>query len=136
MPSPTELVQQLEAHKGFRLSAVYVWGTAPFRPDDEVYELVRAEALGERLDLVLKESGRSTAPEVILSVDNPGKLKVRDQDLRISSATKVSFAGVFEATLTGDTYRITRDGKPGDEFQRKDQPAVRLSAAISLDASK
>ena len=38
------------------MSAAYVFGTAPFRPDDEVYELVSAEAAADHLTLIIREA--------------------------------------------------------------------------------
>ena len=61
----------------------------------------------------------------------PGKLEGDADELRISSASKVSFGGFFEAVMISGHYRITRDGKLGDEFLKGSDAALRLVAAPS-----
>ncbi len=73
MPTkPGELVVALQAHHGFRFSSAFVWGTAPFRPDDEVYTLVSARAAGERLELQVKDGAGEA---LTVSLDAPTNLK-------------------------------------------------------------
>jgi hypothetical protein len=131
MPTTEELAKQFAPHVGFRFSAAYLWGSAPFRPDDEVYKIVRiTAAAADRLDIVIVADG-STAPEITLSVWNPGKLKSGADDVRISAASKVSFGPDYEAVLNGDKFQVNRDGRRGDEFPKKDLPALRLVVAPS-----
>lgn len=129
MSTPQELVAQFEQYKGYRFSAAYIWGTAPFRPDDDVYALVRAQVHGDKLELIVTDGGAKPGPEQTIAITAPGKLKAGADSIRLTSATKVEFCGFFEATANGDKFRVSRDGKPGDEFPRKDEPALRLVAA-------
>ncbi len=131
MPTTEEIAKQFATHVGFRFSAAYLFGAAPFRPDDEVYRIVRiTAAAADRLDIVIIVDG-SNGPEITLSVWNPGKLKSGADDLRITSASKVSFGPAYETVLSGDKFRVDRDGKRGDEFPKKDLPALRLVIAPS-----
>jgi hypothetical protein len=126
-----EVAQALEARKGFKFSAAYVWGGAPFRPDDNVYELLGATANGDRVDIRTLDTSASPEVEVIIAVYSPGKVKATEDEVRVTSATRVSFGSWYDAVAEGDSYRATCRGKPGDSFLRRDQSALRLVIAPS-----
>lgn len=125
MSNADNVAQGLEQKKGFKFSAAYVWGGAPFRPDDEVYELLGAKADGDRVDVRTLNTSADPSIEVVISIFGPGKLKVTEDELRISSATRVLFGPTDEYVAQGDSFRVMS----GDVFPRGSKPALRLVIA-------
>jgi hypothetical protein len=123
-----EVAQALEARKGFKFSAAYVWGVAPFRPDDEVYELLGATADGDRVDIHTLNTTASPRKKVIIAVYSPGKVKATEDEVRVTSAARVSFGSGLEAVSEGDSFKVTRDGESAD-FPRGSDSALRLVIA-------
>ena len=63
--------------------------------------------------------------EVVISIFGPGKLKVIEDELRVTSATRVAFGPTDDYVAQGDSYRVTG----GDVFPRRCRPALRLIIA-------
>ena len=125
MSSAEKVTEGLLQKKGFRFSAAYVWGAAPFRPDDEVWELLGAKADGVRVDVLALNTSADPPTEVTISIFGPGKLKVTEDELRVTSATRVLFGPTDEYVAQGESYR----GAGGDIFPRGSKPALRLMIA-------
>lgn len=121
-----EVARALEARKGFKFGAAFVWGTAPFRPYDSAHELLGATADGDRVDIRTLNTSASPEVEVLIAVYSPGKVKVTEDEVRVASAARVLFGSSFEAVAEGESYKVTWDGQPGDSFSRAGQSALRL----------
>lgn len=122
-----EIAAALQAHLGFRVGAIHVWKTDPVRPFDDVFELLAAAADRDRLDLRFRQ--QSGPHEVTLSVYTPGKLKGDETELRITSASRITFGPYFDAIAGQDSYRVSLEGKQGESIGRGSESALRLEVS-------
>lgn len=124
-----DVAKALNDLKGFKFGAVYIWGSAPVRPDDDAYELSSAAAQGDRVELVVFSSASNS--ELTISLDAPGKVKATPEEVRVTSASEVRFGQGSAFKLEGDQFRVFRDGAPGDSFAIAGKSALRLTIAVS-----
>lgn len=135
MQHAADLVTAFEGPlKGFKLGAAYLWGVAPFRPDDDVFEILGAAADGNRVQLRLRQS--STSAELTVSLFDPGKLKSIEEEIRISNASKIAWGTSREASTDGDAVTMTIDGKAANPVPRGANPALKLVAAPEMFLKK
>jgi hypothetical protein len=123
-----EVARALEARKGLKFTGLYVWGESLImRLYDGDYEVLGATADGDRVDLrTTYGSSTGDESEIIIAIYSPGKVKATDDEVRVTSAMRIKVGPHFDAVVKGDSYTITREGKPGESLAIRSQSALRL----------
>lgn len=135
MPHAADLVSAFEgALKGFKVGAAYLWGVAPFRPDDDVFEILGARSEGARVEFRLRQL--STAAEMTVSILDPGKLNSTEEEIRVSTASRIAWGTSREASIEGDSVTVKIEGKAAAPVPRGTNPALRLVAAPEMFLKK
>ena len=121
-----------EAKKGFRFCAAYTWGAAPFKPGDEVWEILGAKTDGDAVSVSVLNTAMVPPCDWTLRISHPGPFKATDTELRIASASSITLGTWYRAQAAGTKYQTFLEDVPEDSFEQGSLPALRLVVAPSL----
>jgi hypothetical protein len=118
-----ELHDRLHEHLINRtFGALRFWGSCPFRPHDDWYDVVATHRDGDRLDLVYVHASRRSHAGVV-SIFAPEGLRLDAGGLRIERAAQIRMDAT-EYTAEGDHYRVR---KPEGDFRFPKDGAAALT---------
>jgi hypothetical protein len=132
MPSDAQSIAHAinQRHKGFAAGRIELWGAAAVRPNDVVYVITGARAVGNRLDLELEDAGDGGGP---ISVFDPAGFSGDDGELVLQTASRVAWTvykgAVWDAVVHGASVRLAGPGGGGTHDRpTADTPALHIYA--------
>ena len=100
---------------GFRAGTAYLWGHTPTKPDDSTFEVktIAAAENGMRLDFSFNSwpGVSGTLEEAVLSVWQPGEIRVSPDAITIGRATRLEWGQIKVTPVGKDEVEIHRAGE-------------------------